>query len=193
MARYGAQPMKDPTKYFSREDMNRLLAAIPDKHKLLIYVLAKSGRRISEITRCLKPRDINFDENLINYTILKRKVPAKMLLPADPDMVRRLRSYIKSRNIGEDTHIFTLSRQRVDQLLKIAAENIGLKDAHAHMFRHTFAIRSAQELQSPAHLVELKDLLGHASIDTTMFYLRFNPKTQRSLLKRLWKSPEEAQ
>lgn len=183
--------MVDPNKYFTLEEMNGIISNIPEKHRLLIWVLGRSGRRVSEITRCLTPNDINFDENLINYTILKRKKKSKDLLPADPDMVNKLRIYIKNHNIKPDEPIFTISRQRIDQLLKEAGEKIGLEDCHAHMFRHTFAIRSAQKLKSPADLVQLKNLLGHASIDTTMFYLRFNPMEQRELLSQLWDSQSD--
>lgn len=180
--------MQNPKSYYTKSEANLIIKACRNyRDKLLLLTLAKTGRRVSEIVRCLKPVDIDFDQGLVNYTILKRKVHTKKLLPMDTHLLSLLEKYIKSRRIGPDDYIFKISRQRVDQIIKRAAKKVGVKTAHAHVFRHSFAIQSAQKLKNPADLVQLKELMGHARMDTTMFYLKFNPREQRELLEEMWK------
>jgi len=180
-------PMVDVNKYFTQEEVKRIImAGRTHRDKLLIMTLAYTGRRVSEIVRELTPYDIDEEKNLINYTILKRKRPTKSLLPANPYLVEKLMQWVRVRGIEEHTPIFNISRQRADVIIKDAAKKVGIRNAHAHMFRHSFAIQSSQKLKSPADLVQLKDLLAHGRIDTTMFYLKFNPKEKRQLVKDLW-------
>lgn len=185
---YTSVPMKDVRKYYTKEQINALIRSCKrPRDRLILYTLAVTGRRVSEIVRCLTPQDIDFEKGLVNYTILKRKRPTKLLLPAHPLLLKALRQYIKRQSIAPHQHIFPISRQRVHQIIKDAADQAGLEVAHTHMFRHSFAIQSAQKLKNPIDLAQLQSLLGHARIDTTMFYLRFNPTEQRELVKDLWK------
>ena len=43
-------------------------------------------------------------------------------------------------------------------------------DAHPHSLRAAFAVQFDE--QKPGHVIALKELLGHARIETTMVYLR---------------------
>ena len=56
----------------------------------------------------------------------------------------------------------------LDYIVRRAARAAGLAAVHAHLLRHTAA---SLALRGGANLVEVRDLLGHASIVTTSRYL----------------------
>ena len=189
----GSTPMTDTKGYLTPTQVKSIIGATKSyKYKLIFYLISRTGRRVSEVVRCLKPNDIDFENNLINFTILKRKRPVKELKAVSPKLIKVLKRYIKNEGIKPDSYIFPISRQRVDTVLKKVADGVGLgsigkKRIHIHILRHSFAIEGAKKAESPADLVQLKDMLGHARIDTTMFYLKFNPQDQRKLLDKMWK------
>jgi len=196
-------PMKDTRSYLEPWQINKIIASCPTpRDRLLLLTLARTGRRVSEIVRCLKPKDIDFTNGLIDFTILKRfnrktkeRIPERSLLPVDEEVLAGLKEYIEARRIEADEYIFPISRQRADQIFKRASRKAGIftigsgkyNQPHVHVLRHSFAIQGAKSLKSPADLVQLKDMLGHSRIDTTMFYLKFNPAEKRDLLKEMWK------
>ena len=193
---YTGIPMSDPKSYLSPAEISGIIKATDkDEYKRLFYIIAKTGRRVSEIVRCLRPADIDFENNLANFTILKRKAKTRILLPVDEKAIKVLKRQIRNNKIGDDDYIFGMSRQRADQVFKKSAERIGLfergtglyRKMHIHMLRHSFAKLGAEHAKNPADLVKLQKLLGHSRIDTTMFYLKFNPKEERELLKEMWK------
>jgi integrase/recombinase XerD len=193
---YRGSPMTDPRSYLDASQIKGIIDATDNLvYRRVFYVLAKTGRRVSEIVRCLTPSDIDFTNNLVNFTILKKKKKTKSLLPISDEVAKVLKRQITENKIGENSYIFWMSRQRVDQIFKKSAERIGIthighsqrNKPHVHLLRHSFAIRGAENLTSPADLVKLQNLLGHSRIDTTMFYLKFNPKEERELLERMWK------
>ena len=187
-------PMRDPKSYLTREQLEAVIAATRSyRFKLLFYFLAFTGRRVSEVVRCLTPADIDYENSLVNFTILKRRTPTRKLLPVKAAVLDKIRKHVRDAGIGRDDYIFPMSRQRVDQVLKKSAEAVGIgavgsgdHQMHAHVFRHSYAVRSAKKLESPADLVELKDMLGHARIETTMYYLKFNPEEKRKLAENVW-------
>lgn len=64
--------------------------------------------------------------------------------------------------------LFNISRQRAWELVKRAAKRAGISDVSPHWFRHACA---SHLLESGATEVEVRDLLGHASISTLNIYL----------------------
>jgi integrase len=188
-----AVPMKDPKSYLTPEQIKLIIGACENfRDKVLFTLLARSGRRVSEVVRCLKPRDIDFENKLINYKILKKKRETRALLPIDSETLEMLKEYIKTNNIKDDEFIFKISRQRVDQIFKKLCEKVGItkigeRKPHVHVLRHSFAIQWSKIAKSPADIVKLKEQLAHSRLDTTMFYLRFNPEETRDLLEKMWR------
>lgn len=187
------QVMKDVKGYLKMEELNRFFDAIDNERNHLLFSLyMKTGRRVSEIVRNLTPRDILWDEEQINWSILKKKIPTKKLLPVDKYLLHRLERYIKLYNIEEDEHIFKISRQRVFQLMRLygkksGIEWVGSKRIHPHHLRHSFAVHIAKNIKNPADLKKLQDLLVHSDIGMTGDYLQFNPEESRKLLERTFK------
>ena len=59
---------------------------------------------------------------------------------------------------------------------------IKIDKVHPHSFRHLFAIKFMQE---GGDISELKDILGHSSIDTTSIYTRTTAKMKRKRLEKM--------
>jgi len=77
--------------------------------------------------------------------------------------------YIYCCKLLDQNKLFPISRQMVDNLSK----KYGF--GHAHKLRHSFAINFLRQSDSSMALIELKDLLGHSNIQTTMEYLKIVP------------------
>ena len=71
-----------------------------------------------------------------------------------------------------------------NRLKKVAGMCRGIKidKVHPHSFRHLFAIKFMQE---GGDISELKDILGHSSIDTTAIYTRTTSKMKRKRLEKM--------
>lgn len=76
-----------------------------------------------------------------------------------------------------------LSDRGFDQLLKLNARKAGFpkEKAHCHAFRHFFA---KQYLAKTKDVVQLADLLGHESVDTTRLYLQKSKMEQTKDINR---------
>lgn len=77
----------------------------------------------------------------------------------------------------------TVTFRGLDENLKRAAERHGFPrdKAHCHAFRHFFA---KQYLARTKDIVELAELLGHSSVDTTRIYLQKSREEQRMDIDR---------
>jgi len=192
---YTSSPMKDPKSYLTREQIQMLIDnAENERDGLLLKFLSMTGRRVSEVVRRLKVGDIDFTQGLVNFFIEKRKTPTYSLLPIPESLLIEVKSYIERNNLKPDSFLWQISRQRVDQIIKSIAKKVGLLNVgigkynkiHIHLFRHSFAIQASKVLKSPADLIQLKNILAHSRIETTMFYLKFNPTEQKELLKEMF-------
>lgn len=190
--------MKDPRGFLEQDQVNRLInSAKNGRDKLLLILLANTGRRISEALE-LKPKDIDYARELILWKIEKRKDVSQLWIKTKPALLLALKTYQKRFKISEDGYYFPsthnrlkrISRQRADQIIKAVGKvaginSVGGKKLHCHVLRHSFAVWSAQNLKNPADLRLLQMLLAHANIETTAQYLQFAQKEMDKLLKDL--------
>lgn len=198
-------PMQDVREYLTRKEASALFKQFTSpRDRMLFKTLYYTGRRTSEVVRSLKPKHIDTKNSMIAWKILKKnprrrdpitgmlplekKKPPLRYKPAPEKLVRGLIHFINTRGINKDEYVFRISARRVRQIFKDKGEDAGFsRHIHPHMLRHTFAIEGAKNAETPADIVLLKDMLDHSKIDTTMFYLQFNPKRQRELLDKMWK------
>jgi integrase len=207
MAEY--KPMSDLSGYLTYAQIKRLFKFChSDRDKALFLTLFYSGRRVSEVVRSLKPKDIDFDENMIIWRIRKKKPrkrdeetgkfnrhktpPVKKIKAAHPKLIKALQAYIRGAHIGDESYVFPITTRRVRQIFTRLAkdsgiETVGEKPLHPHHMRHSFAIEAAKKISTPEGLVLLQKALDHSSIQTTMFYLQFAPREQKKLLEEMWK------
>ena len=73
-----------------------------------------------------------------------------------------------------------LDRERVWQVVKIAAERSGItKNIYPHMLRHSFA---SHLLSNGADLRAIQEMLGHSDISTTEIYTHVSTAKQKQIL-----------
>jgi len=162
----------------------------------------------------LRPVDIKYSDKLIEWDILKKnpiksytkrgikvseeklkklkleKKPKRMLKPVDDEYMDYLTEYIASLNINPYERIFSISRQRADQIIKEIAKECKIvrpnKKIHVHQFRHGFAINFLKSHPSdPSAPIKLQMILDHSSFNVTQHYLQF---TQEDIKKSLNKT-----
>lgn len=100
-----------------------------------------------------------------------------------------LDKYLKGRNDNCEALMITerkpyrrLSKRGIQREMGIIAQNAGLQDkVSPHVLRHTFATLT---LNNGAELVELQELLGHSSPDTTLGYAKITHERKREQHKR---------
>lgn len=186
------EPMKDLGQYFTTEEIGCLLkACIKPRDYALFFVLARTGRRVSEVCRSLRLLDINFENNLIKWRILKKKESRKGLfytLPVHPSVIEVLKSYIiihRNKIPYEWSYIFPISRQWCRVLLQRIGQQAGIesKKLKPHTFRHTFAIQCTKK---GVPITIVRDLLAHSDINLTLFYQRFTVEDIKKNLEVVW-------
>lgn len=175
--------------YLTKAELGRLLNACVDvRDYALIYMLVKTGMRVSEIAS-LKVSDVDFENKRIR---VRGKGDKERFIPFDTKLEKVLKKYILWRNSRHPAGDFLfisrrsggkLSRQVIDVIIKKNARNAHLKKRiSAHKLRHTFATLLLSE---GANLRAIQELLGHRNISTTMIYTHVTEQALIDAIKRI--------
>jgi site-specific recombinase XerD len=186
---------KEPIKYLTTEQVNKLLDNSSEWLKPIIIVMRNTGMRIGE-TLNLKFSDINYD----NKTIIVRssKTNNYRVVPMNSELYNILK-WLKLNYINPKSQriILRQPQQRgyvfcnpdgsklkgIRTSFSKACKKAGVK-ATPHSLRHTFA---SHLVMNGVDLVTVKELLGHSSISTTMIYSHLSEEHKaRSLEKLPW-------
>jgi len=207
-------PMKHLDGFFTMEEMNIILdkSSLPkdrppkerevtnaERDWLLFYMLANTGRRISELLE-IRPRDITIYDNTITWHILKKKNKnERRRIAVHPSVIDTVWHYITLWEIGLDDYIFqsTIIPDRpftrrwagkhIYEMCKRAGFAVkGKKDAHPHMLRHSYTINILTHTSHPAALKLVQDQLAHSSLNVTSHYMQFSPKEHKKMLKEVY-------
>ncbi len=163
----------------SKPEVRRLLIA-PKllKHRVLLALLYGCGLRCFEV-RNLRLCDLDFDRRMLH--VRQGKGQKDRYLPLSHHLVRGLEKYIAAESpqdwlfngkpegrAGGDFDS-RYSQRGVQWAVKQARKAAGIqKQMTVHTLRHTYATHL---LEDGLDIVSIKDLLGHACIQTTMVYL----------------------
>jgi len=170
----------------TKEECFRIFKYVDNpKHKLLLLIGYGAGLRRSEIVS-LKWADVLFDEHQIHVKQGKGNKDRIVMLPYS--IVEYLRNY--RQMYPSDDWVFegqyrgeALSARAVQQVMANAVAKAGLeKKATVHTLRHSFATHL---LESGTDIRYIQQLLGHASIKTTMIYTHITPKAERKIVSPL--------
>lgn len=168
------QPKKLPV-VLSRSEVKQLLKT-PKllKHRLVLAMLYGCGLRCFEL-RNLQLKDLDFDRGMLH--IRQGKGRKDRYVPLSEMQIRGLKNYIAAENpaiwcfTGNDREGKTvpLSAQGVQWIVKEARKHSGIKkEVTTHSLRHSYATHL---LEMGLDIISVKDLLGHADIQTTLTYL----------------------
>lgn len=107
-------------------------------------------------------------------------------IPCPPDVCMMLESWLRDDHPGGTLYLLPTRTgnpvHRVDayRMVRRYADAAGLDHTHPHMLRHTFA---SQALRDGFTLPEVSQLLGHASVRSTMVYLHADLDTLADKMK----------
>jgi len=190
-------------QYLTREQVQRLVEACRDyahgRDRLFVRVAFETGGRVSELTQ-IRRSDIDLTNRQIRLLTLKRRTDkrrkiahASRWIPVSHSLVADLAVYLLAlpRDLGEsefeDFRLFELSRQGAHKLFRKAGKRAGIlarggREVSPHILRHSFAMNC---LTQGVPITVLKELMGHASIASTMIYLKTDPAQAREFLAKV--------
>ena len=140
------------------------------KHRLLIGLCYGCGLRCAEV-RNLRLGDVDTERGMVH--VHQGKGNKDRCLPMGTMLQRGIRSYINAEKprqfVFEGNKGEAYSQRGAQWAISQAVKKAGIaKEVTLHTLRHTYATHL---LEQGVNILTIKELLGHAHIDTTMIYL----------------------
>lgn len=145
------------------------------KHRLMLAVLYGCGLRSYELCD-LRLSDIDFDRKTV--FVRKKKGLVDRYVPLSEHLARGLQKYFQTEHpqvyvfnsqVTDEGVFRPLTTRAIQWLIKECRSKINTnKPITAHTLRHTYATHL---LEDGLNIMSLKELLGHAHIETTLVYL----------------------
>ena len=141
------------------------------KHRLLIGLCYGCGLRCAEV-RQLLVADVDTERSMIH--VRQGKGNKDRCLPMGTMLARGIRSYIDAEKprqfLFEGNTGDAYSQRGAQWAISQAVKRAGIvKEVTLHTLRHTYATHL---LEQGVNILVIKELLGHARIETTMIYLQ---------------------
>jgi len=160
----------------SKEETRRFINAPKYlKHRLMLATLYGCGLRSYELCS-LKLADVDFDRMTI--FIKHQKGNIDRYVPLSKLLARGLKKYINTEHpvkylfnsqVTKNGEIQGITVRAIQWVVKENRSKIGThKKVTAHTLRHTYATHL---LEDGLNILAIKELLGHARIETTLVYL----------------------
>jgi len=192
----GGRKKKLPVVLAENEVEQLLLAADNLKEQAILMTLYSSGLRVHELAE-LRPDDIDSDAMKVRVREGKGGKDRYTLL--SPVLLETLRRYFRQYRPQQwlfygSTPQIPIPTRNVQRMVATVALRAGLKKhVTPHMLRHTFATHL---LEHGTNLRHIQELLGHASLKTTMIYTHVSPQALSQVvspLDRLQLAPQKTQ
>jgi integrase/recombinase XerD len=141
------------------------------KHRLLLGLCYGCGLRCAEV-RHLKIGDIDTERNLLH--VRQGKGGKDRIVPLGNMLQRGIKTYIDTQRpqlfLFEGSNGQAFSQRGAQWVMGQALKKTGIlkEDVSLHTLRHSYATHL---LEQGVSILAIKELLGHAHIDTTMIYL----------------------
>ena len=126
----------DRHRYFFPNEWLKFMANLKEDRRILFETLLQTGGRIDEVLH-LKPSDFIWENNSVKLRVTKSKAKkgeSKVLggkqrsFGVSSQYIRRLRKYIRDKNIKDIDLLFPITKQAVAQMLKRSVKAIGLNE-----------------------------------------------------------------
>jgi site-specific recombinase XerD len=145
------------------------------RHRLILGMLYGCGLRSYELCKLLQS-DVDFERKTV--FIRKQKGKTDRYLPLSDHLIRGLKKYLKSSRPVKYLFNSQVTKEGVPQGITVRTIYWIIKESRskvstqkkftAHTLRHSYATHL---LEDGLNMMSLKELLGHARIETTMIYL----------------------
>jgi integrase/recombinase XerD len=187
----------------TREEVARVLRVVRQpRFKVCLRLIYHCGLRVSEAVS-LDPHDIHSRENPPRLHIKNAKGGKDRYVPIAAGMIEELRQWWKTHHhprwlfpaqqrgvpLSQATHC--LDTGPVQAAFSAARRESGIHpDAHVHTLRHSYATHL---LEAGVNLRQLRDYLGHHSLDTTLIYTHLTALSEartQATLQSLYRSLE---
>lgn len=149
---------------------------------LIMKIIASSGIRISEL-------DYFTVENIKKFYIHVRNKGKDRDIILIQELARELRKYCRDQRIQEGP-IFKIDQTTIRRRMKKISgmAKVSLVKVHPHSFRHLFAKSYMEEFNNA---LELADILGHSSLETTRIYTRSTNAEKRRKMEEMGEKKTE--
>jgi site-specific recombinase XerD len=141
------------------------------KHRIILALAYSAGLRSQELIK-LKISDIDFERKTIH--IRQSKYKKDRIVPLSDYIAKGLKKYLRV----EHPHVWLFNGKEPDGrysprglawIMREALKKTTIqKKVNLHSLRHSYATHL---LEDGVNIVTIKELLGHATIQTTMIYL----------------------
>lgn len=171
--------------------MRRLLGVIQSKRDKAIFLIAyRHGLRASEVG-LLRRTDADLKRLRIHVHRVKGSLPGEY--PLQPDEVKAIRSYLRSRK-DDSPYLFPsrrhlpIDRTTLHKLMRKYGTQARLPQdkQHFHCLKHSIATHL---LDAGADLSFVQDWLGHANIQNTRIYAQLTNPRREEQARKVFASP----
>ena len=166
--------LKKIPDYFTEEEADALVDAAPSyPTRMAFRIMLRTGLRVSEAL-ALRRVDLRLDQDppviVVQADSPGNKGRRGREVPVPADLEESLRDLASFHTKDRYQPMLNLSRQRIGQVMKEAAVQVGIEPgrAHPHAFRHTYG-RNCVLRGVPIPV--LQKWLGHASMVDTQRYV----------------------
>lgn len=140
------------------------------KHSILLATVYGCGLRCAEV-RQLCIADVDLQRQMLH--VRNGKGGKDRYLPLGPMLVRGIAKYLQAEHphrwLFEGNNGECLSQRGTQWVVSQAVKKAGIiKEVSTHTLRHSYATHL---LEQGLDIITIKELLGHAAIETTMIYL----------------------
>lgn len=158
---------KRPPEYFTDDQLELMQEKFRPSVWAFVIVLLHTGLRTGELKR-LEWKHVDFKNSRLVVEVAKshrfRVIPLNVTL--EQHLLKLSKRKDKGKRYVFEGKIAGQPFSDFSQAFKRELEKLGI-DGHLHILRHTFASRLVQKRVS---IFEVKELLGHASVQTTQVY-----------------------
>ena len=154
------------------------------KHRLIIGLCYGCGLRCSEV-RNLRVADADIVRGMVH--VKQGKGSKDRCLPLGKMLCRGIAQYISAAHPGdylfEGVDSQAMSQRGTQWVVGEAVKRAGIrKEVHTHTLRHSYATHL---LEQGVNILTIKELLGHANIETTMVYLHIAKPSAQTVFSPL--------
>jgi len=190
-------------KILSRDDAARFIRAINTKtitglrNRVAIQLMYRCGLRVSEVCN-LAPHDLYFECDFPFIRVNEGKGDVDRVVGVDPETVELCKRWMKVRPesewflcaVSKGAEGNQLDERQIRDFCYRLSKKTGIylrngrkkQPVHPHTFRHCCA---TERLEEGWNLEQVKELLGHADIQSTDIYLHVRPMVLRKKMQEI--------